>query len=183
MIDRLAHTVRSSLLVGCISLLTACAVPPTQSAPAAPAANGKVFSLDDVTARARELAARPYVAPASNLPPFFGTMQFADYMQIQPRSDRFEWRDLPTPFRLNFYHQGMQFNFPVRINEITDAGVREIRYEPDRFDFGKLNFDREATRQLGYAGFRVLYPVNQAGKYDEVMSLLGASYFRVIGKG
>ncbi|MDN4588272.1 glucan biosynthesis protein G [Xenophilus aerolatus] len=183
MIDRLAHTARSSLLVGCISLLTACAVPTTQSAPAAPPATGKVFSLDDVTARARDLAARPYVAPASNLPPFFGTMQFADYMQIQPRSDRFEWRDLQTPFRLNFYHQGMQFNFPVKINEITEGGVREIRYEADRFDFGKLNFDREATRQLGYAGFRVLYPVNQAGKYDEVMSLLGASYFRVIGKG
>ncbi|MFT4268891.1 MAG: glucan biosynthesis protein G [Xenophilus sp.] len=146
-------------------------------------AQGQPFSLDDVTARARDLAARPYVAPASNLPPVFSSMQFADYMKIQPRPDRAEWRDLPTPFRLNFYHQGMQFSFPVRINEINGGEVREIRYEPDRFDFGDLNFDREATRQLGYAGFRVLFPVNQEGKYDEVMSLLGASYFRVIGKG
>ena len=67
----------------------------------------------------------------------------------------------------------MQFNAPVRINEIVDGSqVREIRYEPDRFDFGNLNYDKEATRQLGYAGFRVLYPINQEGKYDEAESLL-----------
>jgi glucans biosynthesis protein len=43
--------------------------------------------------------------------------------------------------------------------------------------------DRAATNKLGYAGFRVLYPVNRPDKLDEVMSVLGASYFRVIGKG
>lgn len=143
----------------------------------------RTFSLDDVTERARALAAKPYEAPVSNLPPVFANMQFADYMKIQPRQDRFEWRELGTPYRLNFYHQGMQFNAPVRINEINGTEVREIGYEAERFDFGNLNFDKNATSKLGYAGFRVLYPINQAGKWDEVMSLLGASYFRVIGKG
>ena len=28
----------------------------------------------------------------------------------------------------------------------------------------------------------MLYPINQAGKDDEIMSVLGASYFRVVGK-
>lgn len=145
--------------------------------------NSRSFSLDDVTERARALAAKPYEAPVSNLPPVFANMQFADYMKIQPRQDKFEWRDQGTPFRLNFYHQGMQFNAPVRISEIVDGQAREIPYEPERFDFGNLGFDKSATSRLGYAGFRVLYPINQDGKYDEVMSLLGASYFRVIGKG
>jgi len=77
----------------------------------------------------------------------------------------------------------MQFNSAVRINEITADGVQEIKYDPDRFDFGGLAFDRSATQALGYAGFRVLYPINQPGKLDEIMSFLGASYFRVIGKG
>lgn len=181
MIARLARFARYSFLLGVVSLIVACAAP---TGPVVPARQpgGKTFSLDDVTALARALAAKPYVAPASNLPPAFSTMQFADYMKIQPRSDRFEWRDLQTPFRLNFYHEGMQFNFPVRINEINGDQVHEIKYEPDRFNFGDLNVDREATQKLGYAGFRVLYPVNQVRKFDEVMSLLGASYFRVIGK-
>jgi glucans biosynthesis protein len=141
------------------------------------------FSLDDVTARAKALVEKPYAAPVSNLPPVFSSMQFADYQKMQPRGDRFEWRDLQTPFKLNFYHQGMHFNAPVRINEISDTGVNEIRYDPDRFDFGNLSFDKGATSALGYAGFRVLYPINQAGKDDEIMSFLGASYFRVVGRG
>ncbi|MDB5877460.1 MAG: mdoG [Variovorax sp.] len=147
------------------------------------AGQAQAFSLDDVTARAKALVDKPYVAPVSNLPPVFSSMQFADYQKMQPRGDRFEWRDQQTPFKLNFYHQGMHFNAPVRINEISEAGVNEIKYDADRFDFGNLTFDKGATRALGYAGFRVLYPINQAGKDDEIMSFLGASYFRVVGKG
>ncbi len=146
-------------------------------------APASAFSLDDVATRAQALAAAPYAAPTSNLPDVFSSMQFDDYQKIQPRNDRFGWADVDTPFKLAFYHQGMQFQSPVQINEIVDGAVREIAYDPTRFDFGGLSFDQAATRNLGYAGFRVLYPVNQAGKYDEIMSLLGASYFRVIGKG
>lgn len=147
------------------------------------AGQAQAFSLDDVTAKARALMEKPYAAPVNNLPPVFSGMQFADYQKMQPRADRFEWRDQPTPFRLNFYHQGMHFNAAVRINEIDGDTVQEIRYDPERFDFGNLNFDKGATSTLGYAGFRVLYPINQAGKNDEIMSFLGASYFRVVGKG
>lgn len=146
------------------------------------ASHALAFSLDDVSARARTLAEQPYAAPATNLPPEFASLQFADYMKIQPRADNLFWSDQQAPFRLAFYHQGMQFNAPVRLNEIVGEQVQEIRYEADRFHFGDLKFDREATAKLGYAGFRVLSPVNQPGKWDEVMSLLGASYFRVIGQ-
>jgi glucans biosynthesis protein len=141
------------------------------------------FGLEDVMVRAKALAAAPYVAPTSNLPDVFSKMQFADYQKIQPRRERFAWAELGTPFKLAFYHQGMQFNTPVKINEIVNGAVQEIPYSPDRFDFGDLHFSRDQTSTLGWAGFRVLYPINQPGKEDEIMSLLGASYFRVIGKG
>ncbi|MEJ8825756.1 glucan biosynthesis protein G [Variovorax humicola] len=147
------------------------------------AAQASAFSLDDVVAKARYLMASPYVAPVSNLPPAFARMQFADYAKIQPLPAKFGWRDQPSPFKLNFYHQGMQFNAPVTINEIVGNDVSEIKYDAQRFDFGGLDAAKAAAGALGYAGFRVLYPLNQAGKEDEVMSLLGASYFRVIGKG
>jgi len=150
-------------------------------------AQAQAFSLDDVTARAKALAEAPYAAPVGNLPPEFSAMQFGDYVKIQPRSEKFEWREQKTPFKLGFYHQGMQFNTPVAVNEIagpgSDARVSPIPYDPERFSFGKRPFDRSVTSQLGYAGFKVLYPVNRADKEDEIMSVLGASYFRVIGKG
>ncbi|GLK58487.1 MULTISPECIES: glucan biosynthesis protein G [Azotobacter] len=146
-------------------------------------APAQAFDLDDVAEKAKSLAAEKFAAPASNLPAEFSEMKFADYQQIRFRPDKAYWSDRKTPFKLSFYHQGMHFNTPVRINEIAGGRVAEIPYDPARFDFGTLNFDRNATRNLGYAGFRVLYPINGANKRDEITTFLGASYFRVVGKG
>lgn len=140
------------------------------------------FDLDDVAARAKELAGQKFEAPKSNLPKEFREMKFADYQKIHFRADKAEWADDKTPFKLSFYHQGMHFDTPVKINEVTANNVEEIKYDPARFDFGDLQFDPKSTEQLGYAGFRVLYPINKGDKQDEIMTLLGASYFRVIGK-
>lgn len=141
------------------------------------------FSLDDVSAKAKELAGQKYEAPRSNLPNEFREMKFADYQKIRFRNEKAEWADQNTPFKLSFYHQGMHFDTPVKINEVTADSVQEIKYDPTRFDFGDVKFDPKATEQLGYAGFRVLYPINKADKQDEIMTMLGASYFRVVGKG
>jgi len=141
------------------------------------------FNLDDVSVKAKELAGQKYEAPRSNLPNEFLEMKFADYQKIRFLTEKAEWADQKTPFKLSFYHQGMHFDTPVKINEITANTVEEIKYDPSRFDFGDVKFDPKATEQLGYAGFRVLYPINKADKQDEIMTMLGASYFRVVGKG
>ncbi|SDI38908.1 glucan biosynthesis protein G [Pseudomonas panipatensis] len=141
------------------------------------------FNLDDVASQAKKLASEKYSAPASNLPSVFSEMKFADYQQIRFRMDKAYWADEKTPFKISFYHQGMHFDTPVKINEVTSSNVKEIKYDPSRFDFGTLKFDENATKDLGYAGFRVLFPINKADKLDEITTFLGASYFRVVGKG
>lgn len=141
------------------------------------------FNLDDVAAKAKDLAGQKFEAPKSNLPKEFRDLKFADYQKIRFLQDKAEWANDKTPFKLSFYHQGMQFDTPVKINEVTATTVDEIKYDPSRFDFGDLKFDPKATEQLGYAGFRVIYPINKADKQDEIMTMLGASYFRVVGKG
>lgn len=141
------------------------------------------FNLDDVSVKAKELAGQKYEAPRSNLPNEFREMKFADYQKIRFRTEKAEWADQKTPFKLSFYHQGMHFDTPVKINEVTSTTVQEIKYDPSRFDFGDVTVDPKATEQLGYAGFRVLYPINKADKQDEILTMLGASYFRVVGKG
>ncbi len=141
------------------------------------------FGLDDVAAKAKEMSGQKFQAPKSNLPAEFRDMKFADYQKIRFREDKAEWAPDKTPFKLSFYHQGMHFDTPVKINEVTATNVEEIKYDSSRFDFGDLKFDPKATDKLGYAGFRVLYPINKDDKHDEIMTMLGASYFRVIGKG
>ena len=140
------------------------------------------FSLDDVAAEAKTLAEQKYQAPRSNLPKEFRDMKFADYQKIRFIGDKAQWADQKTTFKLYFYHQGMHFDTPVKINEVTATKVEEIKYDPSRFDFGDVQFDPKVTENLGWAGFRVLYPINKADKQDEIMTMLGASYFRVVGK-
>ncbi|MBG6241837.1 MAG: glucan biosynthesis protein G [Candidatus Symbiopectobacterium sp. Dall1.0] len=141
------------------------------------------FSLDDVAAQAEQLAAKGYEAPKSNLPAQFRDMKFADYHQIRFNQEKSYWNNLQTPFRIQFYHQGMYFDTPVRINEVTATEVNEIAYSPEYFNFGTVNHDADTVKNLGFAGFKILYPINKLGKDDEIVSMLGASYFRVIGKG
>jgi glucans biosynthesis protein len=141
------------------------------------------FSLDDVAAKAKDMAGQKYEAPKSNLPNEFRDMKFADYQKIRFLQEKGVWVGDKTPFKLSFYHQGMHFDTPVKINEVTATDVQEFKYDPSRFDFGDVKFDPKATEKLGYAGFRVLYPINKDDKNDEIMTMLGASYFRVVGKG
>lgn len=141
------------------------------------------FSIDDVAKQAKALADKGYEAPKSNLPSQFRDMKFADYQQIQFNHEKAYWNNLNTPFKLEFYHQGMYFDTPVKINEVTANSVKEIKYNPDLFNFGNVKHDADSVKNLGFAGFKVLYPINKADKDDEIMSVLGASYFRLIGKG
>lgn len=148
------------------------------------AQSARAFSFFDVMKQARELADKSYKAPEPNLPDSLQELKFAGYQQVRFKSDRLHWRGAGTKFQLNFYHEGMHFNTPVKINEIDAAGVHEIQFDPNDFDYGSLKLDPSALKNLGFAGFRVLFPVNSADKKDdELASFLGASYFRVIGRG
>ena len=141
------------------------------------------FNIDDVAKQAKSMAGKSYEAPKSNLPSVFRDMKYADYQQIQFNHDKAYWNNIKTPFKLEFYHQGMYFDTPVAINEVTATAVRKIKYSPDYFNFGNVQHDKDTVKDLGFAGFKVLYPINSKDKNDEIVSMLGASYFRVIGAG
>ncbi|MBT0723370.1 glucan biosynthesis protein G [Rosenbergiella sp. S61] len=145
--------------------------------------NSWAFSIDDVAKQAKSLAKKSYQAPNSNLPSQLRELKYADYQQIQFKHDKAYWSKLHTPFKLEFYHEGMYFDQPVKINEVTASTVHEINYDPSYFDFGKVPHDADSLKNLGFAGFKVLYPLNSRKKEDEISSFLGASYFRVIGAG
>lgn len=139
------------------------------------------FSFDTVAARARQLANSPYKPPKADLPRELRELSYPQYREIQFKAERFLWRNAKLPFELSFFHEGMVFDQPVRINEVTGNRVRELRFDPAAFDYGPHKFDPNMLKGLGFAGFRVLHPINGKQK-DEVVSFLGASYFRGVGK-
>ncbi|WP_281279081.1 glucan biosynthesis protein G [Pigmentiphaga humi] len=149
------------------------------------AAPASAFDFFDVTRRAKALANEKYKAPSSALPKELRELKYADYQQIRIKPDRQLWADGRTTFQVAFLHQGMAFDLPIKINEIDAEGVREIKYDPDDFDFGTRKPDLKQLKNLGFAGFRVFHSFgDRANKRDgELASFLGASYFRVAGKG
>ncbi|EOD9027979.1 glucan biosynthesis protein G [Enterobacter hormaechei] len=71
------------------------------------------FNIDDVAKQAKSMAGKSYEAPKSNLPSVFRDMKYADYQQIQFNHDKAYWNNIKTPFKLEFYHQGMYFDIRV----------------------------------------------------------------------
>jgi glucans biosynthesis protein len=82
-----------------------------------------------------------------------------------------------------FFHRGFFYEKPVAIHEITPEGERDVPFDPDAFDYGKNKLNRDDLRNLGFAGFRVHFPVNTPGYRDEALTFLGASYFCALGRG
>ncbi|HEX8964283.1 MAG TPA: glucan biosynthesis protein G, partial [Rhodocyclaceae bacterium] len=156
-----------------LALLAACLVSPPVWA----------FGFGDVAQRAEKLSESPYARRGGDLPKELQQLKYEDYKDIRYRPERDWWRGQGLPFELAFFHEGMYFDQPVKINEVSDAGVREIRYRAADFDFGANKVDPKSWHGLGFAGFRVHFAINHPTYKDEVLAFLGASYFRALGRG
>ncbi|MGH8729875.1 MAG: glucan biosynthesis protein G [Burkholderiales bacterium] len=146
-------------------------------------ATGFAIGFDDVGQRAMQLAAAPFKNSPSNLPAELQALDYDRYRDIRFKRDQAYWRDAGSRFELTFFHEGHYYDQPVKINEVAAGEVREIPFSPALFDYGKTGLDPQKMQGLGFAGFRVHYPLNTPPYKDEVLVFLGASYFRAIGKG
>ncbi len=86
-------------------------------------------------------------------------------------------------FRLELFHLGHLYKRPVVINVLRDGIPAPIPYAPNLFDYGRNKPPANLPVNLGFAGFRLKFPVNAPHVWDEVVSFLGASYFRFLGRG
>lgn len=150
---------------------------------AAAPAGAAPFGLNDVIAIARTMANSAQKVPENELSKELLDLNYDQYRDIRFRAGHAIWRNAHLPFELMFFHPGFHYQRAVRIHEITPAGVRDIPFSRDEFDYGKNNIDVSKLRAPGFAGFRVHYALNTPGYKDEVVAFLGASYFRALGKG
>jgi glucans biosynthesis protein len=143
----------------------------------------RAFGFDDVAARAKSQAQQPYRSASRKPPAELAALNYDQYRDIRFRPSHALWRQENLPFELMFFHLGKFQTEPVRMNEITAQGVRHIRYKSADFDYGKNKLSPQNWGDLGFAGFRAHYPLNNSEYKDEVVVFLGASYFRALGAG
>jgi glucans biosynthesis protein len=145
--------------------------------------SASAFGLDDVTAIARSLAEKRYEAPHENLPAELREIGYDGYRDIRFRNEKSLWQSEKLPFEVRFFHAGLNFRYPVRINVVEAGQAKPLRFDHRDFHYGKNTFDSSKFGDVGFAGFRVHYPINTPEYKDEVAVFLGKSYFRAVGKG
>jgi len=132
--------------------------------------------------KARQLALEPYQEPSEKAPDFLKGLTYDQWRDIRFKPEKALWRDEGLPFQLQFFHLGFYYEYPVKINVVTDQGIVQVPFSPELFDYGKNALPKEELEGLGFAGLRVHYPVNRPDYHDELIVFLGASYFRALGK-
>jgi glucans biosynthesis protein len=141
------------------------------------------FSFEMLVERARQTAAAAYVPPQTLGAPFTD-LDYDDYRNVQFNEDSALWAGPGATGVLHAYHPGWLFDSTVSLFEVVGGVATPLTFTSDDFVYygdaaGKIG---AATPLPGVAGFRINMPLNAADRFDEVVSFLGASYFRALGK-
>ena len=151
------------------------APPPAAPAPAP-------FGYQDVVKRARDLAAAPFDSSIPPLPDGLATLDFDGWRDIRFKSDKPLLGQDGANFRLELFHLGHLYKRPVVVNVLRDGIPAPIPYAANLFDYGHAKLGALPIN-LGFAGFRLRFPINAPHVWDEVIAFLGTSYFRFLGRG
>ncbi|HYX74468.1 MAG TPA: glucan biosynthesis protein G [Steroidobacteraceae bacterium] len=147
----------------------------------APPAQPGPFAFADVQQLARERAAHDYRQPPQNLPTSLANLTYDQYRDIRFRPASALWRGQAL-FEVQFFHRGYRVRQRVNVFEVTPAGAGLVEYSPRLFTFGRLMKTPKLSTDVGFAGFRIHYPLQSPNYKDELLVFLGASYFRVLGR-
>ena len=140
------------------------------------------FTASTVADLARALAQQPHRSRSTPLPREFQNLDYDTYRRVQfDRSQAF-WADAGLPFQIQPHHRGFLFPDRVDLFDVADGQAVPLRYRPEQFTFDGQPVPGRGE-DIGFAGFRILFPVNRADQFDELCSFLGASYFRGLGRG
>lgn len=173
-----------------IALLAALVFIAPFSAAAAPAPLSKavepeaaVDPFPSVIEKAQRRATRSYKPAEAQAPDFLLSLPEAQWRSISFKPEQALWRNKNLPFEVEFFHPGFIYNRQVDISIVDGAATAQLPFSPDMFAYGnKALAEKVKQTPPGFAGFRIVYPLNAPSSRDSIASFLGASYFRGAGK-
>ncbi|HUD00215.1 MAG TPA: glucan biosynthesis protein G [Candidatus Polarisedimenticolaceae bacterium] len=139
-----------------------------------------IFGFDQVTETARKLATEPFKPPPA-VPDFLRQISYDEFRDVRFDTAESLWKDSGN-FQVQFIHPGLYYTHSVTINTIDSRGVRKVAFSPKQFSYGKNKFADKIPPELGFAGFRIVYPLYKKNENNHVMVFAGASYFRAVAR-
>ena len=170
--------------LGAAALLAGTALPRSAMAEIVATGDGFAFSFDWLAEQASQRAEAAYAPSVTALPDFVAGLDYDSYRRIQFREEHGLWVDTESPFHAHAYHPGWLFKEPVELFEVEGETATPIAFSASAFDYHDeaVAASAEADPVQGVAGFRINHPLNGADRFDELVSFLGASYFRALGR-
>ncbi|KQT64103.1 MULTISPECIES: glucan biosynthesis protein [unclassified Aureimonas] len=161
------------------------AAPAPEQAPSQAANFVDNFDYESFSAMMRRRSETPFVDNRPPMPDVLANLSYDEHRAIRYRPERALWRDEPVNFQLQAFSPGFL------VKETTRLFVGDGK----RFDlksFTGADFEYRAPLDPtlfqsvglpGIAGFRLHYPLQRPDYFDELITFLGASYFRALGMG
>jgi len=149
----------------------------------------RVTSYEDLVAYAQEVAKRPG-APRAELPAELAQLNYDTFRMIAFRWERALGREQKLPFWFEFFHRGFVHRDRVEMHVISPPSansdeaknpaphVTDLPFSMKWFQYRGPLASMKVPAETGFAGLRILGKFPGATHPQEILTFLGASYFR-----
>jgi len=140
------------------------------------------FGFDEVAAKAEALAGKEH-QPPELVPEFLQNLGYEQFQAIRFRPEASLWRGGKSRFQVMMMPTGSFYRHPVKLNVVDREGVHPLSFDKTLFDYPSTELSKRVPADLGYAGFRLTYPMEEPGVQNQFLVFGGASYFRGVAAG
>lgn len=139
------------------------------------------FDFQQVVDKARQLAEQPYQAPPET-PAFLRELSYDDYQAIRFKPESSLWLDEGSNFNAMLVPPGLFYNHTVKVNVIEDDVSKTLGFDKSKFTYPNAHLEKLIPADLGYAGFKLTFPLTGPNVQNQFLVFSGASYYRAVGR-
>lgn len=136
-----------------------------------------IRSYEVLKQHAVQIARRSFEASPA-LPDAWTNLSYDEYRKVVFDPNKGIWRSEGAPFFLEAFHRGFVHRDRVTLHEIDEGNVEKIPFRISMFDYRGDVDGLSLTSDFGFAGFRLVGKFPSQSDWQEMLTFLGASYFR-----
>lgn len=136
---------------------------------------------DRVIAKAEALAQKPYKAPPA-IPRFMRDLSYDQYQGIRFKPENSLWQDSGADFKAMLVPTGLFYTHPVAINIVENDKIEPLVFSKSNFTYPTTEVEQQVPADLGYAGFKLTFPLAGEDIQNQFLVFAGASYYRAVSR-
>lgn len=141
----------------------------------------EITSYDQLKNAAQRLAWAEF-KPQPQLPEALANLNYDALRLVAFRTNKSIILNGNQSYRLEFFHKGYVSKDDVTVNLISRGEEFPVPFASNFFDYRGRMSTLKVPRDLGFAGFRIAGKFPQRNDLQEIITFLGASYFRARGE-